>query len=273
MANEQYIYQNRAVVFLDILGFHAKLVEFQNEAIKNKEEEDSEFYISKAVNEFINTFKSVVSILDEKDFTYYLFSDNICITIDFEANRDLLIDILNTINDLFFKFAQKGYFLRGGLDVGKFIDEKEIAVGVPLACAVTLEKDVAIYPRIVLSPNYTKLLDNYAENNLISENYIIQKNYLIKQHCEVSYLNTFFYLVNNENIIELLETMHSSILQNLALNQTKEKIAIKYEWLARELNQFIDDYLNEMMFLEKDFVPDNEEIEKIKSLKITEYAE
>ena len=272
MSSEQYIYQNRAVVFLDVLGFQSKLLEFQNEAIKYKEENDSEFLVSVAVNEFINTFKSVVTILDEKDFTYYLFSDNICITIDFENNRNLLVDILNTINDLFFRFAQKGYFLRGGLDVGIFVDEKDIAVGVPLACAVNLEKDVAMYPRIVLSDKYKSLLDNYEENKSISEVSIIQKNYLIKQHCEVFYINTFFHLVNNEDRIELLELMRKSINQNIKENLNKEKITIKYEWLAREFNQFIDEYISEMIFLESDSVPDEDEITKMKSLKITEYA-
>jgi len=272
MANEQYIYQERAVVFLDVLGFQSKLVEFQNEAVKNKEENDSEFYISETVNEFINTFKSVVTILDKKEFTYYLFSDNICITIDFENNRNLLVDILNTINNLFFKFAQKGYFLRGGIDVGKFVDEKDIAVGVPLACAVNLEKDVAMYPRIVLSDKYKTLLDVYEAEKSISDDSIAQKNYLIKQHCEVFYINSFFHLVNNDNKIELLESMRNSISQNLAANIKKEKITIKYEWLAREFNSFLEDYTSDMIFLEKDIIPDMDEITKIKSLKFREYA-
>jgi len=44
MANEQYIYQDRAVVFLDVLGFQEKLKEFQNEAIQNKEVNNTEFF-------------------------------------------------------------------------------------------------------------------------------------------------------------------------------------------------------------------------------------
>jgi len=268
MPSDQYIYQDRAVVFLDVLGFQEKLIEFQKEALLNKENNDAEFYISEAVNEFINTFKSVVSFLDENNFSYYLFSDNICITIDFEEDKNRLIDILTTINDLFFKFAQKGYFLRGGLDVGKFIDEKDIAVGVPLAVAVHLEKDVAVYPRIILSENYKKLLDTFEEGKLISEQSIVKKNYLIKQHCEVFYINTFFNLFNNENIIELLETLGNSISKNLIANSLKEKVAIKYEWLRNEFNFFIDQYVSELIFLESDFVPEEDEIQKIISLKI-----
>ena len=272
MPNEQYIYQDRAVVFLDVLGFQEKLKEFQAEAIQNKEVNNTEFYVSAAVDEFINTFKSVVSFLDKNDYSYYLFSDNICITVDFAENKNSLIDILITINDLFFKFAQKGYFLRGGLDVGKFVDEEDIAVGIPLANAYKIEQSVAMFPRIVLSENYKKLLDNLETDKLISDDFIIKKNFLVKQHCEVFYINTFFNLFDNENKIELLQSLRNSIELNLNSNTGSEKNTIKYEWLAREFNFFLEEYTEELRFLETIFVPSEEEVEIIKSLKFTEYA-
>lgn len=272
MANEQYIFQDRAVVFLDVLGFQEKLKEFQNEAIQNKELNNTEFYVSAAVDEFINTFKSVVNFLNENDYRYYLFSDNICITFDFSQNRNSLLDILITINDLFFKFAQKGYFLRGGLDVGKFVDEKDIAIGIPLANAYKIEQSVAMFPRIVLSEAYIKLLDNLETNRLISDDLIIIKNYLVKQHCEVFYINTFFNLFDNENKIELLKSIRQSISMNIISNNKNEKITIKYEWLAREFNFFVEEYISQLMFLEKNFLTSEEEVETIKSLKFTEYA-
>lgn len=272
MANEQYIYQDRVVVFLDVLGFQEKLKEFQNEAIQNKEVNNTEFYVSAAVDEFINIFKSVVNFLNENDYRYYLFSDNICITIDFSQNRNSLIDILITINDLFFKFAQKGYFLRGGLDVGKFIDEKDIAIGIPLANAYKIEQNVAMFPRIVLSDAYIKLLDNLEVNRLISDDLIIKKNFLVKQHCEVFYINTFFNLFDNENKIELLKSIRLSISLNITSNNKNEKNTIKYEWLAKEFNFFLEEYISQLMFLETNFVTSEEEVKTIKSLKFTEYA-
>ena len=213
-----------------------------------------------------------MSFLDTNDYSYYLFSDNICITVDFAENKNSLIDILITINDLFFKFAQKGYFLRGGLDVGKFVDEKDIAVGIPLANAYKIEQSVAMYPRIVLSDNFKKLLDDLEDDKLISDDLIIQKRYLIKQHCEVFYINTFFYFFGKENKIELLQSLRHSIVLNLNSNTSNEKNTTKYEWLAREFNIFLEEYTEELMFLETNFVPSVEEVEIIKSLKFTEYA-
>ena len=68
---------------------------------------------SNKVNEFQNTFKSVTQSLDTKNIRYYLFSDNICISADYIENPNPSIEILFTISDLFYAFAQKGYFLRG----------------------------------------------------------------------------------------------------------------------------------------------------------------
>lgn len=271
MSTNEYYYQNRAVVFLDVLGFQDKLIEFEIQAERNKADRDTEFYVSESVNEFINTFKDVISFLGENNYNHYLFSDNICITIDYMNNRNSLIDILVSINDLFFKFAEKGYFLRGGLDVGKFVDEPDIAIGVPLARAYKLEQDVAMYPRIVLSQNYKNLLDELEKDESLSEENIVKKNYLIKRHCEVFYINTFFNLVHNENKIQLLESIRLSINNNIIQNAQKEKIAVKYEWLAIEYNSFLNDYLNELIFLEE-FTTSDEEIEKLKTLKITQNA-
>lgn len=267
MTEDQYVYQNRAVVFLDILGFQDKLVDFEKEAVAHKEESETEYLWSRGVSDFIETFKSVISFLDEKNFEYYLFSDNICITADYNENNNILIDILIVMNDLFFRFAEKGYFLRGGLDIGKFVVDDTIAIGVPLVNAYKLERDVALFPRIVLSENYKKLLDDFENANLINEESINKKQFLIKKHCEVFYLNVFFNLIGNENIFTLLESIKSSILKNLTNCQNNEKVAIKYEWLVNEYDLFIEQYISELMFLETSFIHDDDEIAKINSLK------
>ena len=269
MATDNYIYQDRGVVFLDVLGFADKLVEFQQQAEASNSGTGVENLISEKANEFITIFKDAVGLLDNTDYRYYLFSDNICITIDYVGDHNRLIDVLITINDLFFKFAAKGYFLRGGLDVGKFVDEEDIAVGLPLAKAYKLEQEVAVFPRIVLSENYKKKLDDFEQSKSISEDSIVKKNYLVKNHCEVYYLNTFFNLLNNEDKISLLTRMKSSISDNLTSNALKERVAIKYEWLVQEFNDFIDEYVAELYQIETVYVADENEIETIKQLKFT----
>src|SRR5688572_13081849 len=163
MPSQEYIYQDRAVVFVDVLGFQKKLYEFEQDDQTKKDNEGGEYLVSEKVNEFINTFKSVISLLDKGNFRYYLFSDNICITVDYVENPDLLISVLFTVSELFYSFAQKGYFLRGGIDVGKFVDEEEIAIGVPLANAYLMENKLANYPRILISDKYVKLVEEFSQ--------------------------------------------------------------------------------------------------------------
>lgn len=272
MPAEQYIFQDRAVVFLDVLGFQEKLKVFEQEAIDNKEASNTEYYVSERVNEFISTFKEAVSFLNESNYNHYLFSDNICITVDYIQNPNLLIDVLVTISDLFLKFAEKGYFLRGGLEVGKFVDEKSIAVGIPLANAYKLEQNVALYPRIVISSNYKQMLDSFENSSSLSEKSILLKKYILKTHCEVNYLNPFFALVSDDEKIAKIEALKNAIELNLEENKLNERVALKYEWLAGEFNSFIDRYLNEYKYLESE-TPPEEEIEKIQTFKLTGYGE
>lgn len=125
-----YIYHCRAVAFLDVLGFISKLEEFEEEAMAfnldhpNTESDESDLldqvYYSAKANGFIKTFNDAVSKLDPQKFSWYLFSDNICITSkssDF-TDTESLTELLLIIAELYFEFMQKGYFLRGGIDYG-----------------------------------------------------------------------------------------------------------------------------------------------------------
>jgi len=269
--NFEYIYQDRVVIFIDVLGFKEKLKEFEKEALKNIDD-GSEYYYSKKVNDFINTFKDVVSTLDKENLNYYLFSDNICITVDYLSDKSLLPKVLLKISDLFYAFASKGYFLRGGIDVGKFIDEKLIAVGIPLATAYEIEGTKAIYPRIVLSDNFVKLAESYANEKDFEYSDLFTEGNLISTSCEIKFLNIFFNIINTENKYEYLETFRKSVLQNLKHSEKKEQIHIKYEWLVREYNHFIDYLTKELIFTDDDNIPMEEELQQIINLKILEYA-
>ncbi len=263
---QDYVYQERAVIFVDVLGFQEKLKEFENDAISKSK--GAEYLISPKANQFINTFKKVISLLDEDNFTYYLFSDNICITIDYISNPDLLVNVLFTISELFYAFAQEGYFLRGGVDVGKFVDEKSIALGIPLLNAYLLEQKYAVYPRILISDNYRSKLKEYIDMKRISSASSRNIDYLLNQSCELYYLNVFYNVVRKEDKIDFFANFKNKIKENLDLTQQKEAIHIKYEWLADELNTFIDNYTKEIIFYDDDIEADKNLLDSINAQKI-----
>lgn len=171
----QYVFHHRAVAFLDVLGFRQFLQEFDAEArasrglpiLDNGEQTQGQGkYVSAKANDFINTFKAAIGQLDPRKYRYYLFSDNICITSIAETSASDLQDLLLVLTKLYFDFAKRGYFLRGGIDYGLFIDEDTIAIGKPLAVAYELESKVAIFPRIALSQH---IVDQFQAYNISGE--------------------------------------------------------------------------------------------------------
>ncbi len=272
MAVQNYIYQDRIVAFLDVLGFQEKLIEFEQDAIAKKSEEGLEYLVSEKVNEFINTVKDVIGLLDDGNFRYYLFSDNICITVDYIENPELLITVLFTINELFYSFAQKGYFLRGGIDIGKFVDEKQVALGVPLARAYLMESKDAVYPRILVSNNYYKLLEENLAQKKLSHFENLNSDLIINESCEFYYLNVFYHVVKKEDKAKYFSDLKTKILENIEVNKKKEKVYVKYSWLANEYNKFLSLYANDLIYRQEDFEPTEEIIDELKSLKIELYA-
>lgn len=265
---EEYYYKNRAVAFLDVLGFRQKLIDFETEAINDNnnaideklQENDNCKYVSKKANDFINTFKRAIDKLDPDKYRYYLFSDNICITSIRETNAKDLYDLLLVIAELYFEFAQKGYFLRGGIDYGLFIDESTIAMGCPLSTAYELETKKAIYPRIILSENLVNVFQaiNNKGEKVFDFDY---SDVLIVDSCEIKFLNVFLqvfqsdYREDKENFFLCFNRV---IIKNLDENRNNEVVFNKYKWLSEQFNEFIDLFITKLAYLDHDFDPEIE---------------
>lgn len=283
-----YKYSHRAVAFLDVLGFQNKLDEFEKEAIEyynaSNIEEESDFdeddnelnspvYYSQKASDFINTFNSAISKLDKEKFSYYLFSDNICITAKSSGNNgeNSLVELLLIISELYFEFIQKGYFLRGGIDFGLFIDKSSIALGVPLATAYKMESTQAVFPRIVLSKNFIKQLEDYSVDNVEGYSSILTSS-LIKVSCDIQYLNVFNHIFKVDDKEYFFERYSFNINENLQNASQKENIFLKYKWLATEFNSFIETYTNTLAFYDENFEPTDQYIQIVKQLKV-EYGQ
>jgi hypothetical protein len=285
----EYKYTNRAVAFLDVLGFQNKLEEFEKEAIEfyntsNNEateqslgednyDQNNPIYYSQKASDFINTFNSAISKLDSDKFSYYLFSDNICITAKGSGDNgeNSLEELLLIISELYFEFIQKGYFLRGGIDYGLFIDISSIALGVPLATAYKMESTLAVFPRIILSKNFIKQFEDYSEYNVNGYSSIIISS-LIKVCCDIKYLNVFIHIFKVDDKEYFFEKYSIKINENLQCAGQKENIFLKYKWLATEFNSFIETYTSSLAFLDENFDATEEYLLSVNQLKV-EYGQ
>lgn len=281
-----YKYSNRAVAFLDVLGFQNKLKEFEEEAIgyyNNHSGDDCQdgevddvsdvdagtVYYSKNANDFIETFNNAISKLDKEKFSYYLFSDNICITAQNAGSNSekLLVELLLVISELFFEFMRQGYFLRGGIDYGLFIEKSSIALGVPLATAYKMESSQAVFPRILLSGNFIKQLEDSTVQGFEGYSSILASS-LVKSSCEIHYLNVFNHVFKVDDKEFFFECCNQNINDNLRLSQKNESIFLKYRWLADEFNSFIESYTASLAYLDENFEATNDFIQSIQKLKI-----
>ena len=279
---DQFKYSYMAVAFLDVLGFQNKLNEFENEAIAfhnnsegsnnaadNDDSSDGAVYYSIRAAAFIETFNSAISKLDPDKFGFYLFSDNICITAR-NANpssEQSLMELLLVISELYYEFVQKGYFLRGGIDYGLFIDKSSIALGVPLAKAYKIENSLAVFPRIVLSKDFIKQFEVYPSEG-VQEYSSIFTNALIKKSCEINYLNVFNHIFKVEDKEGFFEGYHRNLKENMESSNSCEAIFLKYKWLADEFNSFIDTYTSSLAYYDENFEATDEFLESVKQLKV-----
>ena len=263
MESESLKYQYRIVAFLDVLGFKSMLYKFEKEALENGKEDDKKLVSPKATN-FVNVFKEVTNLMDEFDCNYYLFSDNICLTVDPHHDKSLIVDILFTISNLFRKFSQMGFFLRGGIDYGLMLDEKSIAMGVPLANAYIMESKKAIFPRVIMSDRFIQFIDDksFDEHNQFN----IQN--FIKKSSEINYVNLFYSVIKTDDKVTFFDQYKQVIEDQLSINAGKENIFMKYTWIAKEYNEFLENYVENIDYFEQDLIFTEEEKNKLKSLKI-----
>ena len=165
-------YTKQIVVFLDMLGFRSMLPDFENQALNNSDINSSNYHESLKLNKLLEKFRESLSLIRKSQCNHYLFSENMCITISYITDEvekpDSLVEILILISLLANQFAKEGYFFRGGIDVGWFLNNSEIAVGVPLVNAYILESKKAIYPRVVMSTNFTTLMTICSQTDYIT---------------------------------------------------------------------------------------------------------
>jgi hypothetical protein len=178
------------------------------------------------------------------------------------------MELLLVVAELYFEFVQKGYFLRGGIDYGLFIDKAAIAVGTPLAHAVEMEKSVAVYPRVVLSQTFIKQFEVF-ETEKRSEMPSLLVASLNKDHREINYLNVFVHIFKVSEKEDFFTKYQTSITNNLRQHHQSESVYLKYKWLAKEFNSFIDVYVMDLVYIDENFEPTEDYLESIKQLKIS----
>jgi len=122
-------YEQRAVLFLDVLGFK-RLIDLKRE-------------------DLVEEALMVTSAQYQSNYEISAFSDNMAVSLKFERGYELL-DLIHFASYLAWHLLHKGVMSRGGVAVGELFHKNGIVYGPALVSAYQLESQVACYPRIVL---------------------------------------------------------------------------------------------------------------------------
>jgi len=251
------------------------LAGFEKEALENSISDDDSYHESHSLNRLLEIFQESVRWISERSCNHYLFSDNICITIDYVVEESeqagLFLEIMQLVNLLSYEFIKEGYFIRGGIDAGWFLDSRDMAAGVPLLEAYRLESKVAVHPRVVVSKGFLELLKALRESAAFSEDeeYILDK--ILIEEEGISYVNGLLYIQTFEDSAgkaEFLTLYQEKIRSALTRFSEDERVGPKYRWIAQRFDSFLDDYIKGQAEYELSGTWKEEELLAIKNLKI-----
>lgn len=122
-------YEQRAVLFLDVLGFKRLIDQGREDLVEEALEVTSAKY--------------------QSNYEVAAFSDNMAVSVKFERGYELL-ELIHFSSYLAWLLLYKGVLSRGGIAVGQLFHKGGIIYGPALIAAYQLESQAAIFPRIIL---------------------------------------------------------------------------------------------------------------------------
>lgn len=277
-------YENRIVLFLDILGFKAII---DKTVIKDKDKttdiENLYKNLTLIKSLLIETLKKdkikVRPMMDEakntvKNFSLKVtqFSDSIIISF-LNDNNETLLKLIRAIQELIINLANEGLICRGAISYGKLIHDDKLIFGPALNDAYETETRAAIYPRIIMDKSIIELgnigsLKIFDKSRKTKKDLIL--NYL-KQDTDDKYYVDYFptdigsykYMTN---IKIYLFNLRLIIINGL--RSQKPDLKIKYGWMKNKYNKMLNELKSENKIYEISKIAGlYDYIEKIELLK------
>lgn len=132
-------YENRLILFMDILGFK----EIVEHSINDEK-------IIEQVNRAIEQIRVLADSSEYQESQIITqFSDSIVVSYKVDAASSVF-DLISSIGFIVINMVMKGYLVRGGVTVGKLYHTNDLLMGPAMNRAYEIESREAIYPRVVI---------------------------------------------------------------------------------------------------------------------------
>lgn len=234
-------YENRVVLFLDILGFRS-IIEETTAGDKDR---------TLAIKKLHDNLKGIGSFMRDKLKGEHLstqvtqFSDSIIVSF-LDEDFKLVIRLIKTIQELIINLANDRLLCRGAISYGKLVHSNRIVFGPALNDAYETETKAALYPRVILDRTIIDLgkKDKSMQISLFgnakdSEERIL--SYLRRDTDDKYYIDYF-----PENITDFSPTLDiQSYLENLRAiivkgsKSSKPDLKVKYGWMKNKYNRLL----------------------------------
>ena len=150
------LYQDKIVAFIDILGFREKVVKSEG----NQDLQKSIYAILKFFDDLKKKYEKFCVQISN-------FSDSIIISLPVRLHNKVLFGVENnllTLTNIIIMInnviTSHEFIIRGGISVGKLVHNNEVCFGNALNNAYELEKDIAKFPRVVITLNTFEKMKN-----------------------------------------------------------------------------------------------------------------
>lgn len=225
-------YDNRFVLFLDILGFKQKV------ATTYKGDDDIPEEIDKLYHALEWITKTNSRIAGTKRVTQ--FSDSIVISFsDLEMHE--FHYLFDDISYMLYLLVLQGVLCRGAIAHGKFLHDERYLFGPALVDAYETETKAAIYPRVIMDKSVLDIYREKAKKESKRGRFkrdVVDK-YLLEDMDEKYFIDYFYYpkqIAENEvGYVGYLEKLRSLIVDESAKAKAVD-VRIKYGWMKVKFN-------------------------------------
>lgn len=238
-------YDNRLIVFMDLLGF-------SNAVNKSVEETDRGANIRNNIASIVNynvflkqaSEKSCADLGKNQGLEIMFFSDSIVISKNANSiisDKEFLYGIVWHCYNIY----NNNFLVRGGITYGKLVHEGNKCFGPAMNTAYKLESEKAIYPRIVIDD---AALEYLKDENLIKE-FIINDKKDKMNYLDVLAQKKFIedgpdLIKYGETLIKLKKIIQANLYDKKNCN---DEIHKKMRWFRKYFNRTVKKF-----FLEKE---------------------
>ena len=233
-------YENRIVLFLDILGFQKIIDETEVKEITDIDKVNNVYNAIHAMRGFVEQVK----LGSSKQVTQ--FSDSIVLSfrVDDTKNIDKLFP---SLLQLVIILTTHNWLCRGAISYGKLFHDDETIFGPALNDAYNTESKAALYPRVIIDRSIIEILKKSIEKGINSYKFISTTySPILKIDTDDRlYLDYFTGVLAGFNFKFLDKLAYMKNLRRIIINGRRNKkpdIRIKYDWMKNKFNQFIIDF-------------------------------